>query len=271
MRLRIEHVTEYLYTEKVYLEPHYLQLYPQSRSYYQVDRHDISITPATTGLSKRLDLENNLVGQCWFQEAVDQFTVTSLLEVTVIPFNPFDFLVDTDYTGQNPYSFFLETPEDLSADFTEWLESVQEVDGTDPLRFSIALNEAIHAGWSHEIRKTPNIMSSSECFEYKRGSCRDLTWMMMMGLRYAQIPSRFVSGYAFNPELGTGHELHAWVEAGLPGAGWIGLDPSSGLLCDETYIPMHASHHPKNTLPVIGNYRGDAESTLSTKVLIRQL
>ncbi len=270
MRFQIEHHTEYTYSDKVFLEPHYLQLYPQPRPYFKVERHDLTIDPIPTGKSERLDVENNLIGQCWFTEPVSALKVQSLLEVDSTSFNPYNFLIDNDITSNAPAPF-LRVPVESASEFDTWIADIHGSAGADTLKFVTNLNEQIHDNWVHEIREEPSILTPGVCFAAKSGSCRDLSWMMMVGLRKSNIPSRFVSGYAFNPELGEGHELHAWVEAWLPGAGWVGLDPSSGLLADETYIPIHTSADPKNTLPVIGNYRGYANSSLSSKVLIRLL
>lgn len=90
-------------------------------------------------------------------------------------------------------------------------------------------------------------------------------------LRNLSIPSRFVSGYAFNPELKVDHELHAWVEVWVPGAGWIGLDPSAGLLTNANYIPVSSSYIPENTLPVQGNFRGSSSAELTFEVSIIQV
>ena len=87
-------------------------------------------------------------------------------------------------------------------------------------------------------------------------------------MRHQNIPARFVSGYAFNPEL-EGHELHGWVEVWLQGAGWIALDPSAGLLATEAYVPLASSYHPVNTLPVQGTFRGQAEAAMKTRVSLR--
>ena len=95
--------------------------------------------------------------------------------------------------------------------------------------------------------------------------------MLIHMLRMQGLAARFVSGYAFNPELDEGNELHAWVEAYLPGAGWLGLDPSLGLFADQNYIPLATSSLAQNTLPVHGNYGGTARARLATTVDIRQL
>jgi len=114
-------------------------------------------------------------------------------------------------------------------------------------------------------------MEIEQCFQEKHGSCRDLSWFMMNCLRFLGIPARFVSGYSFNPEIGQDHELHSWVECWLPGAGWLGVDPSLGLMTDHHYIPMACSFDPTKTLPVQGIYAGSATSNMSYEVVIKEI
>ena len=83
------------------------------------------------------------------------------------------------------------------------------------------------------------------------------------------LASRFVSGYAFNPELEGGHELHAWLEVFLPGAGWVGMDPSLGLLTGHSYVPLAFHPSPQKTLPVQGKYGGKSSSRLYTEVRVQ--
>jgi transglutaminase-like putative cysteine protease len=95
--------------------------------------------------------------------------------------------------------------------------------------------------------------------------------MEMDILREIGLATRFVSGYAFNPDLEDGHELHAWLEVFLPGAGWVGVDPSLGLFTDHTYIPLTSHPDPKRTLPVQGTFSGTSDSKLLTRVDVKLL
>lgn len=95
--------------------------------------------------------------------------------------------------------------------------------------------------------------------------------MLVHMLRNVGLASRFVSGYAFNPELTEGHELHAWVEVFLPGAGWVGLDPSLGLFSDNHYIPLAAGYSPELVAPVQGSFGGTASTDLKAEVWIKLL
>ena len=275
MRLSIHHHTTYRYSEPVFLEPHYLNLYPQSYPQYTISDFKIEITPQPAGFSRRISMENNQHFQCWFQELTTSLQIDMHFKANLREINTFDFLIDLNQRQKKlpapllrPY---LHQTAKIGASMKEWVYGLSKRSENDPLKlFNLLLND-IHDHWGHEIRYESTLHSPNYCFEKKNGSCRDLSWMLVHALRLLHIPSRFVSGYAHNPELGEGHELHAWVEAWLPGAGWIGLDPSAGLFTSKAYIPLAVSHHPKNTMPVIGNYRGKAKSKLETSVSIVEL
>jgi transglutaminase-like putative cysteine protease len=123
----------------------------------------------------------------------------------------------------------------------------------------------------HIIREEEDLWAADNTFRFQKGSCRDLAWMQMNMLGSLGLASRFVSGYAFNPEVASGHELHAWLQTYLPGAGWIGLDPSLGLLTNQLYVPLAYHPDPIQTLPVQGSYGGGAKSKLETDVIISQI
>ena len=138
----------------------------------------------------------------------------------------------------------------------------------DPLSFSAHLVREIHQGWTHELRPEHGILTPEECFDRKAGSCRDLTRMTMAILRNQGYPCRYVGGYCFVPELEDGHELHAWLEVYLPGSGWLGVDPSLGLLASEHHIPVATSFEPSRTMPVQGFYHGDAAAAMTANITI---
>jgi transglutaminase-like putative cysteine protease len=109
---------------------------------------------------------------------------------------------------------------------------------------------------------------SNLTFHIKKGSCRDLSWMQIQLLRFMGIAARFVSGYYFLPTQNTPPELHGWLEVYLPGAGWVGFDPSHGCIAGSSHIPVCASSQYQNTMPVTGSFEGSGTSTLSTNLNI---
>lgn len=273
MLLRIEHTTSYKYSAPVFAEPHHLYFYPVNRSYLQLLSFDLQVLPVPTGLALRVDIENNPYHQCWFDGMINSMSIAVKLEIETTPFNFLDFLIEdnpkTDHDAA--IQLYLNPRMTLSSNVHRWILSLKRSSEANAIAFLGRLCQEIHDGWTHTISYASQLRDPSDCFEDKSGSCRDLSWMMIEMLREQKIPARFVSGYCHNPELEEGHELHAWVEAWVAGAGWIGLDPSSGLFTTADYISVAASYHPANTLPVQGSYRGKATSKLETSVRISVL
>ena len=283
MKLKIEHHSLYTYDHTVQLNPHNLFLKPLQRDNLKLLSYDIQVNPTPVGIAERFSLEGNPYFQVWFSGFTQKLEITVKMELEVSSFNPFGFLIDVGFIKQinpalTPAFHYLEeervllapylqheiTPE-LRAFATKHLEEAK------PLAFLMALAGDIYTHWDHIIRMEEDVWSPDYTFQIKRGSCRDLSWMMIQLLRSVGLAARYVSGYAFNPELDEGNELHAWVEAYLPGAGWVGVDPNLGLLTDEHYIPLACSNHPSRTLPVHGTVGGDhpSSSTLDAKVSIQ--
>lgn len=268
MHLRIRHSTTYSYSDKVFLEPHHLYVSPLARPYFRVESFDIQVNPVPQGLSGRTDFEGNQYHQCWFSGELEIMEISTEMVVDTNEFNPFDFFIEPE--KPNPILQSYAKPEViLNADVSDWMNKNWD-DQVDTLSNVVELGNRVHQRWDHAFNYEPNLMEPNTCFHSESASCRDVTWLMISMLRAKDIPARFVSGYAFNPEL-KGHELHAWMEAWIDGAGWVGVDPTSGLLTTEVYIPICASYHPKNTLPVQGGYRGDARSILKTEVTVSEI
>lgn len=278
-KLEIRHFTRYEYSEKVVLNPHDLFLIPQQRSYFKIDKSGLRVLPDPVGINERLDMEGNAYFQTWFhgETASLQIEVNYIIETGT--YNPFGFIMSGNVDF--PFSFF-RYPDESYIFLKPYLQTFEDGglkvfvsnilhNSRDMISFLVNLVDLIHKDWKHIIRHDPGIWSPSKVFNLKEGSCRDLSWMLMNVLREIGLAARFVSGYAFNPELVDGHELHAWVELFLPGAGWIGLDPSLGLLTDHHYIPLSSSFDPKNTLPVQGTFGGTASSKLEAEVWIRSI
>ena len=267
MFLKIEHHTSYHYSRPVFVEPQHLYFYPQLRNHLKLVNHELQINPNPAGQGIRLDPENNSYTQCWFNEMIDsmEFVLKMTIETTTL--NQFNFFLENE--AKTPYQEealkIYRTPTmPLKEEVVSWVNAIERAD---PNNFLANLCAAMYDKWDHSISMETELLDPNTCFAMDSGSCRDLSWMMIQMLRLKNYPARYVSGYSYNPEI-EGHELHAWVEVWLPGAGWIGLDPSSGLFITEYYIPMATSYHPSNTLPVQGQYRGDASARLDTAVTI---
>lgn len=266
MLFKIIHKSTYHYDKPVFSEPHHLYFYPLHRNYIKEVSMDIKVSPNPAGSSVRMDIENNRYLQCWFNSVTDKLVVDLEMILETTPFNLFEYLLEE--RPKTPHSDAIDLYKagqvPLTKEITDWLHTFDQSDAT---TFIGKLCNDVHERWQHTTSHDSELLDPNICFSENRASCRDLAWMMIQMFRHLRYPARFVSGYSYNPEI-TGHELHAWVEVWLAGAGWIGLDPSSGLFITETYFPIAASYHPVNTLPIQGTYRGEANSELETKVEI---
>lgn len=280
MNLKVVHTTKYRYKSPVKFDIHYLRFYPLDRPYLTLDSFDIEVTPQPDGLTSRLDTEDNHCYQVWIHDRkITEFSIHMEMDLQVREFNPFDFILDPDIKLNDDEQLYPDEQhvllhpylqhKPLSDEMIDFVDEIEVESEYELIKFLSNLIIYICQFWTHEQNDGEVDLDMEHCFKSKKGSCKDLSWMMMMMLRSKEIPSRFVSGYAFNPMFGEGHELHAWVEVLLPGAGWIGLDPSSGLFINHYYIPIATSHDPANTMPVTGHYRGTSASKLDTSVEIR--
>jgi transglutaminase-like putative cysteine protease len=137
------------------------------------------------------------------------------------------------------------------------------------LTFLIDLTQKIHRDFKLEIRDIGEPYLPDETFRLKIASCRDLAWMQIQLLRHYGMAARFVSGYFYVDVEEPKYELHGWTEVFLPGAGWIGYDPSNGIRTSNMYFPICSSASYQNTMPVSGSVRGGATSVLTTSLAIR--
>jgi len=273
MNLQITHQSNYSYSGAVLPGLHYLHFYPQVRSYLKLLNFSIDVHPKPDALTARMDPENNLYHQCWFSNPTERIEIRTQISLVSSSFNPFDFLVDTH--GPQGTSAYIRQSNEFLAPYLKETSGNRALMGfalkkkdENPLEFIVRLTETIANGWKHHQRMEHDILDPVTCFERRSGSCRDLARMLMAMLRIAGMPARFVSGYSYVEGMEEGHELHAWVEVYLAGAGWIGADPSLGLLTTERYIPVATSFDPLRTMPVQGFYHGDATSRLETSVTI---
>jgi transglutaminase-like putative cysteine protease len=284
MRLKIKHNTAYYYDNPVSLGIHKFYLLPQFQTFQKILESKLNIYPQPAGRGDRVDLMGNSFAQVWFNTPSKSLLVESELVVKCVAINPFAFVIEpyfiADFGSSDFCGFNYKDHSDLSIagfihfklnpELEEFVSSIRDR-STNFLDFLVKITATIHQEWDHLIREEEDFWAPTKTFSLRSGSCRDLAWMLMNLLGTLGLATRFVSGYAFNPELESGHELHAWMETFLPGAGWVGLDPSLGLLTNHLYIPLAFHADPAKTLPVQGTFAGEAKSTLTTELSISLL
>jgi transglutaminase-like putative cysteine protease len=277
MLFEITHTTHYNYMDKVFLEPHCFRFKPKVSPFIAIKDFTFKIDPQPAGLSEQIDVENNHNLFGWFDGFHDQLKINVRSIVDIQEHNPFSFLVYPPEYLNLPFEYdfytnqLLEpalTSEDFPKTMFDYCHEILIKSNNKSIDFLVNLTQQIHNDFSLKSRKTGSPHHSEYTFGKKTGSCRDLAWMQIQMLRKTGIACRFVSGYYYldidNPE----YELHAWVEAYLPGAGWIGLDPGHGILTGTSHIQVASSAYFKNTMPVSGTIRGNATSKMTNELNI---
>jgi uncharacterized protein (DUF2126 family)/transglutaminase-like putative cysteine protease len=271
IKAAISHLTHYRYDRPVRLGPQIVRLEPAPHSRTRILSHSLKVSPAGHFVNRQQDIYGNYLSRFVFPEPVTEFRIEVDLVADMTVYNPFDFFVE-DGARQYPFLYAPEIIEDLAIYLRPepagplLLSFLATIDRSecDTVDFVVACNARLQKEISYIIRLEPGVQTPEETLERKRGSCRDTSWLLVQILRHLGLAARFVSGYLIQltpdiPSLdgpkGTDHDftdLHAWCEVYLPGAGWIGLDPTSGLLTGESHIPLAATPHYRNAAPISG-------------------
>src|SRR5580700_9125690 len=267
----LHHKTSYNYDRLVTLGPQVVRLRPAPHCRTPILSYSLKVEPAGHFLNWQQDPHANYLARLVFPEKVRRFSVTVDVVVEMSVYNPFDFFLEP-YAEKFPFTYEKKLAGQLTpflrkhprkARFAELVASLD----LKPQRtndFLVALNSRINRLVNYVIRLEPGVQTPEQTLINGSGSCRDSAWLLVNTLRHAGLAARFVSGYLIQlkPDVKSldgpsGAEkdftdLHAWCEVYLPGAGWIGLDPTSGLLAGEGHIPLACTPDPQSAAPISG-------------------
>ncbi|ARE41747.1 Large protein containing transglutaminase-like domain [Rhodovulum sp. P5] len=267
----IRHLTHYRYDRLVTLGPQVIRLRPAPHSRTRVISHSLKVLPEGHFVNHQQDPYGNWLSRFVFPDPVRELKIEVDLVADMTVYNPFDFFVNEE-AEEWPFAYPADLVEDLSIYrtpepagplLTDYLKSIPR-ETTRTIDFIVHLNARLEKEINYVIRMEPGVQTPEETLMVKSGSCRDTGWLLVQILRHLGFAARFVSGHLIQlkPDLvsldgppGTDHDftdLHAWCEVFLPGAGWIGLDPTSGLLTGESHIPLAATPHYRNAAPITG-------------------
>jgi uncharacterized protein (DUF2126 family) len=271
IRVAIHHRTEYRYPHPVGLSPHVIRLRPAVHTRTPVLAYSLKVEPAQHFINWQQDPFGNFLARVVFPEKARRLAieVDLVAEMTVI--NPFDFFLEP-YADRFPFRYepqlagelapYLEVRESGPL-LTDWISSVDRGEQS-TVAFLVDLNRRLHREIGYVVRMEPGVQGCEETLARARGSCRDSGWLLVQALRHLGLAARFVSGYLVQlaPDVKSidgpsGPEqdftdLHAWAEVYVPGSGWLGLDPTSGLFAGEGHIPLACTPDPVSAAPVTG-------------------
>jgi transglutaminase-like putative cysteine protease len=275
IHVALNHLTHYRYDRPISLSPQVVRLRPAPHSRTPILSYSLKVTPAQHFVNWQQDPQANYLARLVFPEKTREFCVEVDLVVSMSVINPFDFFPEP-YATTFPFQYEAWQQEELEPylhrlPLTPLLQRFLATVPTAPrasVDFLVDLNQQVQRAVGYVIRLEPGVQSPEETLTLARGSCRDSAWLLVQLLRHLGLAARFVSGYLIQlvPDVksldgpsGTDHDftdLHAWCEVYLPGAGWIGLDPTSGLFAGEGHIPLACSPQPSSAAPITGFTEG---------------
>ncbi len=271
IRAAINHKTVYKFDRLVALSPHVFRLRPAVHSRTPIKGYSLRIKPENHFINWQQDPFGNILARVIFPEKCNELSVEVevIADMTVI--NPFDFFPE-EYAEKFPFIYepqlkkelqpYLQVTENGIA-LKQWIKKV-DLKPKRTVDFLVNLNQMLWKDIKYNIRMAPGVQSCKETLKKRTGSCRDSAWLLVQILRHLGLAARFVSGYLVQltadvksldgpsgPEQDF-TDLHAWAEVFVPGAGWLGLDPTSGLFAGEGHIPLACTPEPGSAAPVTG-------------------
>jgi transglutaminase-like putative cysteine protease len=283
-RYEILHRTYYNFEAAVQLGPHSLRLRPREGHELRVESASVRTTP-TSSLRWSRDVEDNSVAVATFESSASQLMIESHVIVQQYNQTPFDFLL-ADHAADYPFSYAPEDAAVLSPYMTGadhgaheqsalagWVSAQLPAD--EPIQtFALLqrLNAHIHQSLSYRVREEPGVQTPAETLSLGTGSCRDWALLFMEAARRFGFAARFVSGYLNTPASPANYgATHAWAEVFLPGVGWKGFDPTTGLVVGTDHIAVAVARLPESVPPVEGSFIGAPGSSLDVGVWVTPL
>ena len=269
--ISIKHKTEYHFDRNVSLGPHIIRLRPAPHVRTPVHHYGLHVAPEEHFINWQQDPFGNYLARLVFPEKTKKLTIEVGLVAELVTINPFDFFLE-ESAQSFPFEYDQQTQKELQPYFevtekgsllNKWLKGVSKKE-TPTVDFLVALNARLQGDIGYNVRMEPGIQSCEETLKKATGSCRDSAWLLVQIMRHLGLAARFVSGYLVQltadqksldgpsgPEADF-TDLHAWTEVYIPGAGWVGLDPTSGLFAGEGHIPLACTPDPVSAAPIEG-------------------
>ncbi|HMH21130.1 MAG TPA: transglutaminase family protein [Puia sp.] len=272
IRVAINHTTTYSYDRLVSLSPHVFRLRPAAHCRIPIEAYSFKVKPEKHFINWQQDPFGNYQARVVFPDQTMELRVEVEIIANMVVINPFDFFVE-EYAEKYPFAYQGELPKELipyleikehGPQLMQWLSQIDRRKVMTINDFLVMINQKINTTIGYSVRMEVGVQSCEETLGRAIGSCRDSAWLLVQVLRHLGLAARFVSGYLVQltadiPSLDGPDgpaadftDLHAWTEVYIPGAGWIGLDPTSGLFAGEGHIPLACTPDYASAAPVVG-------------------
>lgn len=282
MIYKIVHTTNYEFDKKVFLEPHTLRLMPRSDNFQTLLDFSFIFKPKEAGSSLNLDLDGNRTISVWFKDTHKKLQIKSSSKVELKKANPFDYLITDPNTIKLPLRYerdllkplapYIVMQKKPSKNLIDFSRQILDKSANSTIGYLNNLCSYIHSNFEKIDREKGEPLPSRDTLKKSRGSCRDFAILFMESCRIFGLAARFVSGYLIQDNSGENNELHAWAEVYLPGGGWRGYDPSTGLAVSNSHVVLASGYSSTLAAPVSGFFRGDVPgSRLTFKISIKSV
>jgi len=273
IHVALSHITHYRYDRLIGLSPQIVRLRPAPHCRTRILSYSLRVEPAEHFINWQQDPQSNYLARLTFPQVTRELRITVDVVAEMAVLNPFDFFLEP-YAQQFPFAYEPGEQRELAPylarlpamrHFAGYLESILRKNRS-VIDFLVDLNLRLSRDVRYLIRMQPGVQTPEETLEKASGSCRDSAWLLVQLLRHLGLAARFVSGYLIQltPDVKSLDgpagppkdftDLHAWCEVYLPGAGWIGLDPTSGLLAGEGHLPLACTPEPSAAAPITGRH-----------------
>ncbi len=276
--LTVNHRTVYTYREPVVLGEHRMMFRPRESHDLRLIRSSLLISPRPAKLRWLHDLFDNSVAIATFDGATLELSFESTVTLEHFDSTQPEYPLE-DCARSYPFRYSDEdfpnleralTPCYDNSSVSKWaLRFLAPADTTETMSILTAMTRGIQEEIDYTRRLEKGVQSPAETLRLRRGSCRDFAVLMMEATRSLGIAARFVSGYIFTPDaagLAGGGATHAWMQAYLPGAGWIDFDPTNSIIGNRNLIRVAVAWSPEHVLPLWGTYSGPPDSFIAMDV-----
>jgi len=276
--LTVNHTTTYRYRAPVTLGEHRMMFRPRESHDLRLLSSKLKISPEPVHLRWLHDPFDNSVAVATFEGAVTELCFESVLCLEHFDSTQPEYPLE-DNAKTYPFSYSDEDLPSLGQALThryehsrvaEWvLRFLDDAGSTPTMQLLTRLTHGIQEDLNYVRRSEKGVQSPTETLQRGQGSCRDYAVLMMEAVRSLGIAARFVSGYIFSPDdsgLTGGGATHAWMQAYLPGAGWIDFDPTNSIIGNRNLIRVAVAWSPENVLPLWGTYSGPLNSFIAMDV-----
>jgi transglutaminase-like putative cysteine protease len=282
--LTVRHITSYRYKQPVAFGEHRMMLRPRDSYDQKLLEVRLDITPEPASLRWQHDVFGNCVAIARFAGRSTDLCFDSTIRLDHTPANAVEFQIE-DYASTYPFSYGSEESPDLLRSIErQYFDPGREIDGwahqflrrqgpTGTRELLAAMTLAIKERFTYVSRPEFGTQDPLETLKLASGSCRDFAVLMMEAVRSLGLAARFVSGYLYVPEDGSsgrvgGGATHAWLQVYIPGAGWIELDPTNGVVGNRDLIRVAVVRDARHAVPLSGTWTGFPSDYLGMDVTV---